>query len=132
MMGELRHNVRPVSGNEMRALYAVLLNARSSFHPLHYHCFRKFVKVAFDLGSVSVYEQEAIGFFIAAHQSLRLRMLEGPSETETEWAAPLAPANNPKINFYAPKLDGGYQDQEDAHSDSMDIHLEEIDSSILN
>jgi hypothetical protein len=110
MMEDMKRNVRPLTGPEMRALCFVLLNARDRFKKPDYHCFRKFAKVAFDLGSVSVYEQEAVGLFVAIQASLRDRLLEGEgSERDSEYAAPLR-GTNPKLDIYAPKEGGGYEE----------------------
>lgn len=71
MNQDMKKSVRPLTGPEMRSLYSIFLNAQNCFHTAEYHCFRKCVKIAFDLGSVSLYEHDAINLFIAVLNHLK-------------------------------------------------------------
>ena len=73
----MKKTIRPLTGPEMRCLYSILLNAQGNFGPSEYDCFRKCVKLAYDLGSVSIYEQPAINFYIAVQLHLKDRMTNG-------------------------------------------------------
>jgi hypothetical protein len=105
----MRKSIRPLTGPEMRALYSVFLNASTCFQPVEYHCFRKCVKIAFELGSVSIYEHDAISLFIAvqAHLKSRYPSGDGRSEVDSE-VAPVRNRNHP-LDIYAPVLGGGYE-----------------------
>jgi hypothetical protein len=59
---------------EMRALFAILSNAQTKFEEDEFLTFRKFVRVCFDLGSVSIFEQAAVRLYIRIQISLRGRV----------------------------------------------------------
>jgi hypothetical protein len=58
----------------MRALFAILSNAQTKFEEDEYLTFRKFMKVTYDLGSVSIFEQSAVKLYIRIQVSLRGRV----------------------------------------------------------
>lgn len=75
-------NLRPLSSPAMRALYCVLANAKGHLGLEEYRTFRKFVKITFDLGSVSVYESSCKSLYLQMQSMLREKM-EG---NEERWA----------------------------------------------
>lgn len=58
----------------MRALYPILAGAQLKFEDDEYLTFRKFMKVTFDLGSVSIFEQMAVKVYIRVQLCLRGRI----------------------------------------------------------
>lgn len=74
MIEECGRNIKPLTGPEMRALYAILLNAQTKFEEDDYLTFRKFIKVTYDLGSVSIFEQAAVKLYIKIQICLRGRI----------------------------------------------------------
>ena len=58
----------------MRALQSVLLNAGAKLEEEEYLTLRKCIKVAFDLGSVSIFEQLAVKLYIKIQICLRGRV----------------------------------------------------------
>ena len=56
VMEKIDRSIRPFTSSETKSLIPVLMEAEQNLSEEEYHHFRKFVKVTFDLGSVSVYE----------------------------------------------------------------------------
>ena len=73
----MKYLIRQLSGTEMKSMCSILLNAQTNFSAEEYDCFRKCVKVAFDLGSVSIYRHQAIDFFISVQKFLREKATQG-------------------------------------------------------
>lgn len=58
----------------MRALHSILLNCQQFFDEDEYMTFRRIIKLTFDLGSVSIYEESARKLYIRVHSCLRDRI----------------------------------------------------------
>ena len=70
LIQEMKHKTHLLSGQGIRPLYSTLLDAQTNFSPKEYDCFRKCVKIAFDLGSVSIYRHQALDFFMSVQKYL--------------------------------------------------------------
>lgn len=58
----------------MRALFAILSNVQTKFEEEESFTFRKFMKITYDIESVSIFEQSAVKLFIKIQVSLRGRI----------------------------------------------------------
>lgn len=67
-------NIKPLSIVEIRALFAILSNVHTKFEEEESFTFRKFMKITYDIESVSIFEQSAVKLFIKIQVSLRGRI----------------------------------------------------------
>lgn len=74
LIEDCKRNIKPLTNPEMRALYPILAGAQLKFEDDEYLTFRKFMKVTFDLGSVSIFEQMAVKVYIRVQLCLRGRI----------------------------------------------------------
>jgi hypothetical protein len=107
---DMKRMARQLTGPEMRSLYSIFLNAQGNFSPSEYDCFRKCVKICYDLGSVSIYEHQAIDFLIAVQMHLKERCGRDGERAESEFRMPKQNLNLP-VNIYAPMRGGGYEER---------------------
>lgn len=74
LIEDCNRNIKPLTLPEMRALVPILLKSQSTFEEDEYLTLRKFIKVTFDLGSVSIFEQMAVKLYIRVQHCLRGRI----------------------------------------------------------
>lgn len=86
LIEDCNRNIKPLTGPEVRALQPVLMNSQAKFEDDEYLTFRKFMKVCYDLGSVSIFEQSTVKLYIKIQACLRGRIgamkLDKPLTTE--------------------------------------------------
>ena len=99
---DMGKHIRQLTGPEMRSLFSYLLNASVNFNQSEFDCFRKCVKICFDLGSVSIYEHQAINFFRSVQHYLKDRYLNGDKSEIDFKSVRCSYNNNTPLNMYAP------------------------------
>lgn len=75
-MEKIDRSIRPFTGSETKSLIPILIDAEQNFSEEEYHHFRKFVKVTFDLGSVTVYEHPVKNLYHMIQLYLQERVVQ--------------------------------------------------------
>ena len=82
VIAEFDRQIRPVNTIELRSLHYVLLNPEIYFNEEEFICWRRFVKITYDLGSVSIYEPSARSLYKTIQVTMKERIAELKADRE--------------------------------------------------